>query len=239
MLSAQVLEPRDTNLFYYWWYEDLISDSAQKVYFSETDEGYMCQATYGGNSWFPWGSTYYCAEAAQYLFTDSALSILGLRVCNMTMDDDWLEQADVNCADNMNVCAYEKWRDSMYLLGKKHLYHDNQFHAHSSMNFIFRGHPPYVDSCYYDTFQGGVPYREYYFDSPITVTDSFFISVSFGGDKYSSTIGYLNLCSERLADTCFLGVDNFPAFRYRFKTGTYDPYTLDFTIHDGWKDTTS
>ena len=31
-LSAQVpILPRDTNLFYDWWYEDLITDTAQRI----------------------------------------------------------------------------------------------------------------------------------------------------------------------------------------------------------------
>ena len=43
-LSAQVpILPRDTNLFYDWWYEDLITDTAQRIntdFFTHSNPGH-------------------------------------------------------------------------------------------------------------------------------------------------------------------------------------------------------
>ena len=43
-LSAQVpIVPRDTNLFYDWWYEDLITDTAQRIntdFFTHSNPGH-------------------------------------------------------------------------------------------------------------------------------------------------------------------------------------------------------
>ena len=85
--NAQVMEPffpRDSNLFYQWWYEDLLADSIS-LYFSSN--GIMNPtATYSINIWTR-DYTMGCAEAAHYMYTDTALQILGIRVVSGMMDD--------------------------------------------------------------------------------------------------------------------------------------------------------
>ena len=240
-LSAQVPEhPRDTNLFYYWWYEDIIANDSQRIYISLTSDCYM----YEDSVWFTRTSpNTSCHEAAMYMYTDTPLPILGIRICGLSMMGEWPPDLDpANYSENLNIGVYEKEGDSMISLAQKHVLLDNQFRHHSQMYINLREMPNYQDSCYFRYTHGAMPYREYYFDSPVTVSDSFFLSATFDGYIQSTQsvgdITFYNVCSRHLlSESCTFGVDHFPKFRYRYRIGIWDPYTHTYTIQNNWKDT--
>ncbi len=87
-LSAQVsVVPRDTNLFYYWWYEDLIADTAQMILptlLSDVSTGDSGRWTDPLEQ-----PLTICGEAAKYFYTDTALSVLGIRLCSYHYKYNW------------------------------------------------------------------------------------------------------------------------------------------------------
>ena len=237
MVSAQVtIYPRDTSLYYYWWYEDLISDSTQRVWFDRLSSFYV----------YPQSTPMVAlAEVAQYLYTDTTLDILGVRVCSPLLEDNSFFHRggpdSLIYADNLNVSLYEKEGDSMRLLAQKHVYRDNLFPHHSIMRVNLQEVPPESDSCRYRLLDYGMSFREYYFDSQITVNDSFFVSVSTKADQPllsgTNTFYYYYFWSQNYnMEQCNPEVDRFPTFRYRYKLA-YVTTDNTYIIPDVWYDT--
>ena len=92
--SAQVpILPHDTNLYYdWWWYDDLISDTAQGLFVNEIegvhtgDSGsYSCIYPVCPGKWFEGDSQHiiHCGELAKYFYTDTAdmVSVTGTDRC--------------------------------------------------------------------------------------------------------------------------------------------------------------
>lgn len=139
--NAQVMEPffpRDSNLFYQWWYEDLLADSIS-LYFSSN--GIMNPtATYSINIWTR-DYTMGCAEAAHYMYTDTALQILGIRVVSGMDDwgfDDYL--ANNSIQERIYTTLYEIEGDSMVAVARRHIYRDAPRRSQKMPIDLFNNH---------------------------------------------------------------------------------------------------
>ena len=263
LLNAQEmtpLYPRDSNLFYQWWNEEMLADSnCIELSFD------MCQAvTYGMHlrwklpiSEDPLG-VITCAEVAQCMHTDTTLNILGIRVCNILFDHPSITVFDLMLGDDdsespvpkkFDVTVYAKEGDNMIPLAKRHL---------------FRGAPRGTDTMMVDLYRNfdhrhssssrpnpceeplrhiavKLPYKEFFFDEPVTVNDSFYIGLDIDPREVHirSEFSYPTFFNK-WDDTCDHNKpDLFPIqhFRYRpvFKR---TPRPTDTTAYYmDWRDT--
>lgn len=254
-LSAQVsVVPRDTNLFYYWWYEDLIADTGQLIL---TD--LVSQVTTGDSNgrWVdPMEQPLtICGEAAKYFYTDTALSILGIRLCSYHYKGNWSptrEWLDTTYCPNAFLSLYKKEGDSMLLLGRKHILYDDPCTPSGNMYVTLRSIREDCSTKY--LYDCGMAFREYYFDQPITVEDSFYVGVTLHpdttlpiGEDVTSFITfelncYYNICQSIWNCHCTPTSYNFPALKYRYrlltqiKSSPEDSYQYIGTLHE-WRDT--
>ena len=257
-LSAQVpIVPRDTNLFYDWWYEDLITDTAQRI---NTD--IFTNISVGDGTWseamMQPDNRLICGEVAKYFYTDTALTILGIRFCSQLESQYfhdtcrvWGSNPDSIWCGDYFLSVYKKEGDSMLMLGRKHIFYDYPFNNYGMMNInlrmvnINRG-------CELHLLNEGIPSFEYYFDQPITVEDSFYIGATLTADSLLPRFDYphiyyrnpyfTNISDEDIGgDYCYHSSHNFPALKYRYRLMTFDTvfnarYSSTCTRLKGWRD---
>lgn len=286
-LSAQApILPLDTNLYYdWWWYDDLMSDTAQYIYTNVADGSYTGDSNYDASGhdvgfvrrgfWHYQavigGGTFYCGELAKYFHTDTALSILGIRVCpwrcgnyedpgvgGHTGDffEFWDYSLDTMVLSNSFVSLYKRVEDSMLLLGRKHLGYDNLFPYKSWMYTTLRYLGSGNTECNAIVEDDREPFREYYFDQPITVEDSFYIAITLfpdsirpvGVDRHHYAIispelaAYSQTAPWSRDFPCPNISRNFPALRYRCRFISVNEPTPEGPYRDtytslGWHDT--
>lgn len=250
-LSAQVpVVPRDTNLFYYWWYEDLIADTAQMILptlLSNVSTGDSGRWTDPLEQPFT-----ICGDVAKYFYTDTALSVLGIRLCSYHYKYNWSptrEMLDTTFCPNAFLSLYKREGDSMLLLGRKHILYDDPCTPSGSMYTTIRS--KYSDCVTTFMYDYDMAFREYYFDQPITVEDSFYVAVTIHPDTtrpidVTSYMAYdynyyYCISQSDINFHCTHRSYNFPALKYRYRLLTQnnspgDSYQYIGTLHE-WRDT--
>lgn len=248
--NAQVMEPffpRDSNLFYQWWYEDLLADSIS-LYFSSN--GIMNPtATYSINIWTR-DYTMGCAEAAHYMYTDTALQILGIRVVSGMMDDwgfdDYL--ANNSIQERIYTTLYEIEGDSMVAVARRHIYRDAPRRSQKMPIDLFNNHyhgssnPIWIDTLCDDPYvhRGAkLTYRDYFFDEPVTVNDSFYVAIDFISENYVNPTGVsLLTIFSKIGDSCDYWIDDpFPLHHYKYKLAYQASGHDTRTVFLDWRDT--
>ncbi|MBR1835000.1 MAG: T9SS type A sorting domain-containing protein [Bacteroidales bacterium] len=248
--NAQVMEPfspRDSNLFYQWWYEDLLADSIS-LYFDNM--GGMCPThTYCLNEWPEPYPPLMCGEAAQFMYTDTALQILGIRVVGGMMDD-WVFSHYVTynpIPERLYITLYEIEGDSMVAVARRHIYNDAPRHCQEMPIDVFnngyygsaapRRNDTLCDDPYVHRWVN-LPYREYFFDEPVTVNDSFYVAIDLLAENVVPTGVSIQTIFSKVGDSCDYWIDDpFPPHHYKYKlayqTSGYDTRTVFLD----WRDT--
>lgn len=239
--SQDTLVPRDSNLFYAWWYDP--------SYVADTGSGfgvnYFIHAVSAGAQ---------VAELALRFETDTALDIVGVLFAPAYPVSDTVDHPRL-LRETLHL--YQAVDTGMQHLASKNVYRDpdSPLYPRPIHQFLYidtlweRGYTPRRDpqNCVrvHNTWDWG--FYEYYFDSPIRVEDSFYISIYH---KTSATVAEreFGLIGQRdgggwgRASTTFcndLPTTPFPQIRYKIRKMIHNPSTNHYDYYPTWYDTTS
>ena len=231
--GQDTLIPRDSNLFYTWWYESLAADTESTIT--------LATFVFGGSS-----PSDYISELALRFETDTALDIVGVLYHSTAPVSDSVERPIIL---RRTFQLFQAVDTGLQLLASKNIYRDTSspLHRRPIDMFFFadtlwgRGYDP--QNCVRVHDIATCKFYEYYFDSPIRVEDSFYISYNAGiasppenelimrGQHYSFG-DYRTVYCNHLATTPF------PQIQYKVRKRFYNPSTNNYDYSPTWYDTT-
>lgn len=239
-ISAQVMEPlvpRDSNLFYQWGYEEILADSIT-LYLNDMG----ASSSYG---FHPWNVEWLvaCGEIAEYMYTDTTMAILGVRILGNYRSDAFPPNFHPN---KCHVRIYEIENGNMVEAAKKHIFEHYPDHIqrtsvdeyHNNINsFNFRIDDTVCDDPYVHRLVHP-PYFDYYFDEPALVNDSFYVAVDFLTEQWEATTLLVCAHCSTLGDSCDKGIeDPFPLQHFKYRPAYQASPTDLSTVFMDWRDT--
>ena len=211
-------QPRNPRLFYRWWYEDYLSQDSTTL---------TCSI------WLPHdtvahGYRYIERERAVYHYTDSPITLVGIAGALASGSHYYKKGGDTITPETF-FNLYETHGDSLLLLRHVPIVFDDgdgeltflPVHNIDTIHFDMAYFPQTsIDTCFIYQSHTKLPIYEYYFEEPITVSDSFYIS--FGEWTDNVVLFALRQCSmsnrqPEESYNCLRAVQQpeFPKFKYK------------------------
>ena len=158
--TSQPIWPRQPHLFYYWWYEDLFSNPENLLTLHLLGSIGMVSYPY---SWTP--DREKVSEAAIYMNTDTALTIVGINWMRSEVED--VLKGDTSESGECQIIKiYEIEGDSLTLLAERDVCRDIVFPKYKIPIDTRRyEHSRVLDSCIMSDLIVYNYLREYYFDT--------------------------------------------------------------------------
>lgn len=230
VLAQPSFPPRNPRLFYQWWYEDYLSQNNATLIPVLYDTYLKDDSVINNQHCDPW-------ERANYFYTDTQFTVVGIAIGAFAFYSGIEKGGEINTKE-MFLNLYEVDGDSLLMLRNIPLiscrvigYEEidttaNRQHNIDSILFDanYFPHISSIDTClsYYSV--GGRFLYEYYFDEPVTVSDSFYLS--FGCQNLGRTFHALTQLSvDNMASIpgvsrpCVRNVQQpeFPKFKYKYR----------------------
>ena len=229
-MAQTPLQPRNPRLFYQWWYEEYLShDSVTLDLWDDllhSDTHVIDQTVY---------TTY---EKAYYFHSDSLLNIVGIAVDLGVPYNHRKESSEADLFRQLRL--YEIDSDSLTLLREIQIAsgtYSDQFTLDDNFTILHYADNNYLqryDYVYYpnvgeDTcvlIHSSIASRlyEFYFEEPITVRDSFYLSYCDDwlaeGEIWNLSEGGLRLGAHGFSRICYQNNPQrveFPTFRYKYR----------------------
>ena len=232
--GQDTLVPRDTNLFYNWWYEDYVA--ADSDVFLRTDPLWDIDLYWGQAT---------LIEVAIRFETDTPIDILGI---SFPVRSTYETFGQIPPFAPVYINLYAAEDTGIRLVGQFDRFND-------PVSPLY--YKPYDFFGYFNTYMGGMnpgsgdcvwrheldsfPCKEYYFETPVRVKDSFYISFNgprSGGVEVTSAqvmrsinpygVGGETICDSLLPNT-------FPYFKYKYRVVTNPAYGVYDTLP--WENT--
>lgn len=208
--------PRHPRFFYHWWYEDYLSQDLATM---TIQTWRMDTATINGRFYHEW-------ERAYYQYTDSPLTMVGIAA---QLYFSGGHKGTLPKETFLNL--YEIDGDSLVLLyhipiaSCYHLYDGTTYYPIHNIDYLHFDYAYFprtsIDTCFIYQVPDSLYIREFYFDEPITVSDSFYISAGFSADGGPIGLWQCTVDHHHYGDSysCVRRVQQpeFPTFRYKSK----------------------
>ena len=179
--TGDTIVDRSPIYFYQWWSDNWLADTSHRLYLSHIDWTEW-------RNWYPtelsgqYGASLYFlphGEFLQYCFTDSPLQIIGIATAAVPTVDNHPIEFPYEPEYNEHLRLYEADRTSFTLLKEVEW---NYYTPKRYMKIDVRGKDYYQNGeCCYEGYTDTAYYvgiREYYFEKPVTVSDSFYIGIT-------------------------------------------------------------
>ena len=228
--GQDTLVPRDTNLFYNWWYEDYVA--ADSDVFLRIDNYTDVDIPKDGIETL--------FEVALRFETDTPIDILGILFSGRTLYD---RNGRSPNGDHMYINLYAAEDTGIRLIGQFDRINDPVSPIHSKL-YDFFGYTSQTnrdEDCVWSHKLDSFLCKEYYFDTPVRVEDSFYISfngpIGWGADGMQPEV-MRGICpyawgGEYTCDHLF--PNTFPYFKYKYRQCSNPAYGVYDTMP--WKNT--
>lgn len=229
VLAQPSFPPRNPRLFYQWWYEDYLSQNNATLIPVLYGTSLKDDSVINNRLCYPW-------ERANYFYTDTQITVVGIAIESFALYHGFEKGGEINTKE-MFLNLYEVDGDSLLML--RHIplascrvmgYDEIDTtinHRHNTDSILY-------ESCYFLNLSIDTcfPYHihskrtlyEYYFNEPVTVNDSFYLS--FGSQNFGRTFYALTQLSvDNMAQVpdvsrpCVRNVQQpeFPKFKYKYR----------------------
>ena len=159
--------------FYQWWTDDWLSDTSHRLISMPWREDIFPTAAGPGEIS---GAPYPHGEVMQYGYTDTPLKIIGIATSLYISDFNLWDTVGMEPVFQEYLRLYDASDDGMMLL------EEVPYDIHTGKRYMkVDSRNPHLlvgDDCCYDAAIDRIDYREireYYFDKPVIVTDSFYV----------------------------------------------------------------